>query len=49
MAFSGVLTASDIAICRAGSGSLWELVLSGTPHLAVPLPLSVSRADQMEN
>ena len=47
MAFSDVLTASDIAICRAGSGSLWELVLSGTPHLAVPLP--VSRGDQIEN
>ncbi|MYH59640.1 MAG: hypothetical protein F4145_17030 [Boseongicola sp. SB0675_bin_26] len=49
MAFSDVLKASDIAICRGGSGSLWELVLTGTPHLAVPLPLSVSRGDQIEN
>lgn len=49
MAFSEVLKASDIAICRAGSSSLWELVLTGTPHLAVPLPLSVSRGDQIEN
>ena len=49
MAFSKVLKASDIAVCRGGSGSLWELVLSGTPHLAVPLPLSVSRGDQIEN
>ncbi|MDE0698736.1 MAG: UDP-N-acetylglucosamine--N-acetylmuramyl-(pentapeptide) pyrophosphoryl-undecaprenol N-acetylglucosamine transferase, partial [Boseongicola sp.] len=49
MAFSDVLKASDIAVCRAGSGSLWELVLTGTPHLAVPLPLSVSRGDQIEN
>ena len=40
---------ADMAICRAGSSSLWELVLSGTPHLAVPLPLSVSRGDQIEN
>lgn len=40
---------ADLAICRAGSSSLWELVLSGTPHLAVPLPLSVSRGDQIEN
>jgi UDP-N-acetylglucosamine--N-acetylmuramyl-(pentapeptide) pyrophosphoryl-undecaprenol N-acetylglucosamine transferase len=40
---------ADLAICRAGSNSLWELVLSGTPHLAVPLPLSVSRGDQVEN
>ena len=49
MAFNHVLKASDIAICRAGSGSLWELVLTGTPHLAVPLPLSLSRGDQIEN
>ena len=49
MAFSNVLKASDIAICRAGSSSLWELVLTGTPHLAVPLPLSVSRGEQIEN
>ena len=49
MAFRDVLKASDIAICRGGSGSLWELVLTDTPHLAVPLPLSVSRGDQIEN
>ena len=49
MAFSDVLKASDVAICRAGSSSLWELALTGTPHLAVPLPLSVSRGDQIEN
>jgi UDP-N-acetylglucosamine--N-acetylmuramyl-(pentapeptide) pyrophosphoryl-undecaprenol N-acetylglucosamine transferase len=49
MAFSDLLKASDIAICRAGSSSLWELVLTGTPHLAVPLPLTVSRGDQIES
>jgi UDP-N-acetylglucosamine--N-acetylmuramyl-(pentapeptide) pyrophosphoryl-undecaprenol N-acetylglucosamine transferase len=47
--FHEVLQASDLAICRAGSGSLWELILTRTPHLAVPLPLSVSRGDQIEN
>ncbi|MEP3390943.1 glycosyltransferase [Litoreibacter sp.] len=40
---------ADVAICRAGSNSLWELILTGTPHLAIPLPLSVSRGDQIEN
>jgi len=40
---------ADLAIGRAGSGSLWELVLSGTLHLAIPLPLGVSRGDQIEN
>jgi UDP-N-acetylglucosamine--N-acetylmuramyl-(pentapeptide) pyrophosphoryl-undecaprenol N-acetylglucosamine transferase len=38
-----------MAICRAGSSSLWELILTRTPHLAVPLPASISRGDQLEN
>jgi len=49
MNFSELLKSSDFAICRAGSSSLWELISTGTPHLAVPLPLSVSRGDQIEN
>jgi UDP-N-acetylglucosamine--N-acetylmuramyl-(pentapeptide) pyrophosphoryl-undecaprenol N-acetylglucosamine transferase len=49
MDFMDVLKSSDIAICRAGSSSLWELILTRTPHLAVPLPASISRGDQLEN
>lgn len=49
MNFSELLKSSDLAICRAGSSSLWELISNGTPHLAIPLPLSVSRGDQIEN
>lgn len=49
MDFMDVLKSSDIAICRAGSNSLWELILTRTPHLAVPLPASISRGDQLEN
>ncbi len=49
MDFIDVLKSSDMAICRAGSNSLWELVLTRTPHLAVPLPASISRGDQLEN
>ncbi len=47
--FSSVLSEVDIAICRGGANSLWELILAGIPHLAIPLPLSVSRGDQIEN
>ena len=49
MDFMDVLKSSEIAICRAGSSSLWELILTQTPHLAVPLPASISRGDQLEN
>jgi len=49
MDFMDILKSSDIAICRAGSSSLWELILTRTPHLAVPLPASISRGDQLEN
>jgi UDP-N-acetylglucosamine--N-acetylmuramyl-(pentapeptide) pyrophosphoryl-undecaprenol N-acetylglucosamine transferase len=49
MDFMDILKSSDIAICRAGSNSLWELILTRTPHLAVPLPASISRGDQLEN
>lgn len=49
MDFMDILKFSDIAICRAGSSSLWELILTRTPHLAVPLPASISRGDQLEN
>jgi UDP-N-acetylglucosamine--N-acetylmuramyl-(pentapeptide) pyrophosphoryl-undecaprenol N-acetylglucosamine transferase len=49
MDFMDVLKSSDIAICRAGSSSLWELILTRTPHLAIPLPASISRGDQLEN
>ena len=49
MDFIDVLKSSDMAICRAGSSSLWELILTRTPHLAVPLPASISRGDQLEN
>ncbi|MGR6431041.1 UDP-N-acetylglucosamine--N-acetylmuramyl-(pentapeptide) pyrophosphoryl-undecaprenol N-acetylglucosamine transferase [Rhizobium sp. PAMB 3174] len=47
--FPEILMRSHLAISRAGSNSLWELILTRTPHLAVPIPKSVSRGDQHEN
>ena len=47
--FFELLMSADVAFCRAGSNSLWELIVAGVPHLAVPLPRSVSRGDQYEN
>ncbi|WMO14850.1 UDP-N-acetylglucosamine--N-acetylmuramyl-(pentapeptide) pyrophosphoryl-undecaprenol N-acetylglucosamine transferase [Pseudoalteromonas piscicida] len=47
--FADILAQVDVAICRAGSNSLWELVLTRTPHLAVPIPMTIGRGDQQEN
>jgi UDP-N-acetylglucosamine--N-acetylmuramyl-(pentapeptide) pyrophosphoryl-undecaprenol N-acetylglucosamine transferase len=41
--------AADVAVCRAGANSFWELIAFRIPHVAVPLPLAVSRGDQIEN
>ncbi|HZV69813.1 MAG TPA: glycosyltransferase [Saprospiraceae bacterium] len=47
--FQQLLLKADFSITRGGSNSLWELILAKIPHIAVPLPLSVSRGDQIEN
>lgn len=47
--FIDILRSADLALCRAGSSSLWELTIARIPHLAVPLPANISRGDQIEN
>lgn len=44
-----VLAAADLAISRAGSNSLLELLVLRLPHLLVPLGTTGSRGDQLEN
>ncbi|MFP4510146.1 MAG: undecaprenyldiphospho-muramoylpentapeptide beta-N-acetylglucosaminyltransferase [Spirochaetaceae bacterium] len=44
-----ILAAADLAVCRAGAGTLWELAASRTPAVCVPLSLSASRGDQIRN
>ncbi|MCS5697716.1 UDP-N-acetylglucosamine--N-acetylmuramyl-(pentapeptide) pyrophosphoryl-undecaprenol N-acetylglucosamine transferase [Cyanobium sp. FGCU-52] len=39
----GLLQHADLAICRAGAGSLSELAVSGTPTILVPLPQAADR------
>jgi len=40
---------SDIVIGRSGSNAIYELLLNHKPMILVPLPLSQSRGDQIEN
>ncbi len=41
--------AADVAISRAGAGSLWELSVHQIPTLLVPLGMRYSRGDQVRN
>lgn len=45
---SDVLAASDLAFSRAGASALWELALTQTPMVLLPLTIG-SRGDQMRN
>lgn len=40
---------SDIAISRAGSNSIFELIAMKLPAILIPLPRRASRGDQIEN
>lgn len=44
-----VYGASDLAICRAGASSLFELAAARIPMILLPLGLHVSRGDQIIN
>jgi len=47
--FGDVLTAAHVVISRAGANSIYELLLTRTPHILVPLSLRSSRGDQIKN
>lgn len=40
---------TDLAVSRAGSGSIFELLACHLPMLLIPLPRAASRGDQIEN
>jgi len=43
------LAAADLALCRAGASSIFELAARRVPMILVPLDLDQSRGDQIEN
>lgn len=47
--FGDVLAAASLVISRAGANSVYELLALRKPHILVPLPLSASRGDQIDN
>lgn len=46
---SHVLAATDIVISRAGANAVFEFLALCKPMLLIPLPLSASRGDQIQN
>ncbi len=44
-----IFAATDIVLSRAGANAIFEFVALGLPSLLIPLPLSASRGDQLEN
>lgn len=47
--FGDVMMSSDVVVSRAGANALYELIALRRPHLLIPLPLSASRGDQIQN
>ncbi len=46
---SDVFAAADIVVSRAGANAVFELLALCKPMLLIPLPLSASRGDQIQN
>ncbi len=47
--FGDVFAAADLVIARAGANTIYELLVTRTPHILIPLPRAASRGDQIEN
>jgi UDP-N-acetylglucosamine--N-acetylmuramyl-(pentapeptide) pyrophosphoryl-undecaprenol N-acetylglucosamine transferase len=47
--FPALLRRADLAVARAGAGTIRELAVTGTPAILIPLSRSASRGDQIEN
>jgi UDP-N-acetylglucosamine--N-acetylmuramyl-(pentapeptide) pyrophosphoryl-undecaprenol N-acetylglucosamine transferase len=47
--FGDVLAAADVVVSRAGANAVYELLALRKLHILVPLPLSASRGDQIDN
>jgi UDP-N-acetylglucosamine--N-acetylmuramyl-(pentapeptide) pyrophosphoryl-undecaprenol N-acetylglucosamine transferase len=47
--YPDILACTDIAVTRAGAGTLWELGVKGLPAVLIPLDSGASRGDQLRN
>ncbi len=47
--FGDVLAAAEVVVARAGANSIYELLVTRKPHILIPLSLSASRGDQLDN
>lgn len=47
--FPGLLATADYVISRAGSNSIYELLILHKPHILIPLNNQATRGDQVEN
>lgn len=47
--YAPLLHRADLVVCRAGAGTIWELAVTGTPAVLVPLNAGASRGDQIRN
>jgi UDP-N-acetylglucosamine--N-acetylmuramyl-(pentapeptide) pyrophosphoryl-undecaprenol N-acetylglucosamine transferase len=47
--FGDVLALADLVIARAGANTIYELLITRTPHILVPLSAAASRGDQLIN
>jgi UDP-N-acetylglucosamine--N-acetylmuramyl-(pentapeptide) pyrophosphoryl-undecaprenol N-acetylglucosamine transferase len=47
--FAPLLHRADLVISRAGAGTIWELAVTGTPAILIPLTKGTSRGDQLRN
>ncbi|MDF1757099.1 MAG: undecaprenyldiphospho-muramoylpentapeptide beta-N-acetylglucosaminyltransferase [Legionellaceae bacterium] len=44
-----LFAASELVVSRSGANSLCEILALNKPHILVPLPMKVSRGDQVQN
>src|SRR3990167_1775409 len=44
-----IFAASDIIVSRAGANTIYEILALKKPHILIPLPITITRGDQIQN
>ena len=47
--FPALMRRADVVIARAGAGTLWEIAVTASPAVLIPLSTGASRGDQIRN